>query len=108
MAPAANVPSGFTPAGGPAAKLVRHVYSVEDLAPDEKSAESLIRIIRSTVEPRSWATAGGEGGVEYFPAAKSLVVRNTEEAHKQVEEVLDMLRLAKEKAKSRQGPGERK
>src|SRR5262249_21717474 len=46
-------PTPTGPADGKAG-VVSKVYSVEDLASDEKQAESLMRIIRRAVEPASW------------------------------------------------------
>lgn len=71
---------------------VLRVYPVEDLAADEKQAEAVVRIIQATVEPRTWQMQGGEGVIEYFGAKKMLVVRQSAEVHRRLEELLTLLR----------------
>jgi hypothetical protein len=73
---------------------VTKVYAVGELAGDEKRAEALIKVIRRTVEPTSWDDRGGSGAVEFFPEGKVLVVRNTPDAHKELGELLGLLRDA--------------
>jgi hypothetical protein len=77
-----NQPSGVT-----SGAIVR-VYSVGELAADEKEGEALVKVVRATVEPKSW---GVDAGVEYLPGRKILVVRQTENAHKEVAELLRLL-----------------
>jgi RNA polymerase sigma factor (sigma-70 family) len=82
MGSAPNQPSGV--ASGASVR----VYSVGDLAGDEKEGEALAKVVRATVEPKSW---GVDAGVEYLPGRKVLVVRQTENAHKEVAELLKLL-----------------
>jgi hypothetical protein len=86
------------------AGLVTRVYAVEELAADEKQAETLMRVIRRAVEPRSWDDSGGSGVIEYFQQGKALVVRNTAEAHKELGELLGLLRDAAGKKTGRANP----
>ena len=95
LTPTRPAPGG-APAGGQG--LVTRVYQADGLAADEKQAESLVRVIQRTVEPDSWDARGGPGVAEYFAAGKSLVVRQTADVHKQVDELLGLLREAGKKA----------
>jgi hypothetical protein len=70
------------------ARAVVRVYPVADLAGDEKEGEALAKVVRATVEPKSWGT---DAGVEYLPGRKVLVVRQTAQAHKEVAELLKLL-----------------
>jgi RNA polymerase sigma factor (sigma-70 family) len=86
-------PGGPTLAGpGPqpeaASEAVVRVYSVGDLARDEKQGEALAKVIRATVEPKSW---GADVGVEFLPGRNVLVVRQTARIHKQIDELLRQL-----------------
>ena len=76
----------------PATKAVVRVYTVGDLAGDEKEGEALAKVVRATVEPKSWAA---DAGVEYLPGRKVLVVRQTAKAHDEVNELLVLLRSQK-------------
>jgi hypothetical protein len=73
---------------------VTKVYPVDELAADEKQAESLVRVLQKTVEPNSWDVVGGTGVAEYFAAGRSLVVRQTAEVHKEVGELFTLLQEA--------------
>jgi hypothetical protein len=52
----------------------------------------LIRKITATVEPKSWAAAGGPGTIEYFPLGMALVVNSTPEVQAAVGKYLDAAR----------------
>jgi RNA polymerase sigma factor (sigma-70 family) len=77
-------------------KQVVKVYPVAGLTsppePGGKEGQSLIRVISNTIEPASWATMGGPGSLEYFPAGRSLVIRQSPDVQKQVQELLQTLR----------------
>jgi RNA polymerase sigma factor (sigma-70 family) len=67
-------------------------------------AEPLKRVITKTIEPASWYDMGGDGSIEYLPAARSLVIRQTPDIQRQVQELLDALGKAKaESEKAEQG-----
>ncbi|HET7042377.1 MAG TPA: hypothetical protein VFI13_10170, partial [Gemmatimonadales bacterium] len=68
------------------------VYSVADLAADEKGGEALAKVVRAVVEPRSW---GEDAGVEFLPGGSLLVVRQTEKGHKEVATLLEQLKRHK-------------
>jgi hypothetical protein len=58
-------------------------------------AQSLIRVISRTIEPASWSEVGGDGTMEYYPEGCSLVIRQTFDVQKQVQDLLRTLREAK-------------
>ena len=93
--PAANQPN--RPSGTRVkVKVDVRIYSVAELAPDDKEGEALVKVVRAVVEPKSW---GADAGVEYLPGRKVLVVRQTAEAHDQVDDLLAMLRKQKTPAR---------
>ena len=65
------------------AKLVIKVYAVTGLTTeveeDATEARSLRRVISNTIEPTSWGEQGGDGAMEYLPAADCLVIRQSPE-----------------------------
>src|SRR5262249_11496563 len=93
-------------------KLTTVTYQVADLvvpipnmggkdAPttDAKPAtqeDRLIALIRSTVDPKSWAEAGGPGTVGHFPLTMTPVVNQTADVQEQVAELLGALRRLQE------------
>jgi hypothetical protein len=59
-------------------------------APTVSPAESLIRVITATVDANSWTSVGGPGSIEEFNGL--LVVKQSQQAHRDVRKLLDMLR----------------
>jgi RNA polymerase sigma factor (sigma-70 family) len=94
------------------AQLSIKVYPVMGLTSphvEGMEAQSLLRVITNTVAPVSWNQMGGPGSVEYFPEGGSLVIRQTEDVHRQVQDLLESLRKAKkeqEKAAADRGLGQ--
>jgi RNA polymerase sigma factor (sigma-70 family) len=78
------------------AKAVVLVHPLDGLVANEKEAELLIKVVRATVEPKSW---GVDAEVEYYPLAHSLVVRQSPTAQTEVEELLKLLRSKSGQAK---------
>jgi hypothetical protein len=76
---------------------VTKVYPVDELAADEKQAETLIRIVRRAAAAGTWEGEGGPGVIEYFQQGKSLVVKNTPDAHTELGELLGLLKDAASK-----------
>jgi hypothetical protein len=48
---------------------------------EEDNAEELIELIRTTVAPQSWDTAGGPGSIYYYRPVHALVIHQTQEVH---------------------------
>jgi len=47
----------------------------------QDGGEALVELIRSTIAPESWDTAGGPGTIVYYRQWQALVIRQTEEVH---------------------------
>jgi Flp pilus assembly secretin CpaC len=88
----------------PAARLVTCTYQVADLVvpietfdepekgPAATQADRLVELIVTSVQPGTWAATGGPGTIDYFPLTMALVVKQTAEAHAQLEGLLRALR----------------
>jgi type II secretory pathway component GspD/PulD (secretin) len=59
----------------------------------EADFEPLVDLITSSVQPASWESVGGEGLIRPFEENLSLVVRQTQEVHEEIIDVLEQLRL---------------
>ena len=98
---------GGTEKGGEV-KLVLKVYSVAGLTgppePEGKEAQSLLRVITNSIEPASWNPMGGNGSIEYYPEGTSLVIRQSPEIQKQVQDLLDALRKSKREQEKGNNP----
>jgi type II secretory pathway component GspD/PulD (secretin) len=58
----------------------------------QTNEDMLIKLITSTIEPRSWAEQGGPGTIEFFPLTTSLVINQTPDIQDQVADLLAALR----------------
>lgn len=63
----------------------------------------LIDVIEATVQPESWVNQGGSGSLQLFNGL--LIVKNTQEAHREIEQLLSMLRKASQQGMQGMGPG---
>jgi len=54
--------------------------------------DSLITLITTTVQPDTWEDVGGPGTVAEFETNLSLVIRQTEEVHEEIVDLLEQLR----------------
>lgn len=72
---------GRTP-GGPLATQI----------PD--SGLQLVELIQSVIAPNTWAQNGGRGTIHYWRAGRALIIRQTDEVHRQVSGALEQLRRA--------------
>ncbi|NOX53798.1 MAG: hypothetical protein GXP27_05055 [Planctomycetes bacterium] len=59
---------------------------------DEARARQLIELIESTIAPESWQSSGGPGSIRYFSLLQALVVRQTGPVHRQIGDLLELLR----------------
>ncbi len=87
-------------------KLIQKVYQVADLVipvqPPDKADEprksphtaqdQLISVVKATINPQSWDTAGGACSIEYFPLTCSMVVSAPAAMQEQVARLLAGLR----------------
>jgi type II secretory pathway component GspD/PulD (secretin) len=79
------------------ADLVVPIPGVADAAPVSGAAtstpeERLIKLLTSTVEPRSWSDMGGPGTIDWHPLTMSLVINQTPDVQEQILDVLNSLR----------------
>lgn len=54
--------------------------------------DSLIELITSTVDPESWQEVGGPGTISPYATNHVLVVRQTQEVHEEIRDLLEQLR----------------
>jgi hypothetical protein len=84
-------------------KLIVKTYSVADLVVPiddgkatsisrDAAAKSLMQVITTSVGNKNWQDKGGAGAISYFANGMALVVRQSEENHKEVGRVLAELR----------------
>jgi type II secretory pathway component GspD/PulD (secretin) len=104
-------------AQAPPEKMVTTTYQVADLViavgsvsagprkaenpekPNETAAtkrEQLVQLIQNAIAPKSWATAGGPGTIDYFPMTMTLVINQTPAIQEQVADLLAALRHLQE------------
>jgi type II secretory pathway component GspD/PulD (secretin) len=81
----ANPNSGFAadPSGNPVQVTKHRAQTHEDM---------LIKLITSTVEPRSWADQGGPGTIDFHPLTNALVINQTPDIQDQIQDLLNALR----------------
>jgi type II secretory pathway component GspD/PulD (secretin) len=60
--------------------------------PNSTNEDMLIKLIMSTVQPKSWSEMGGPGTIDYFPLTMSLVINQTPDIQDQVADLLAALR----------------
>ena len=58
-------------------------------------SDSLIDLIQTTLEPDSWADAGGNGSIESYHGGL-LVINQDGQTHRRIELLLNMMRQAKQ------------
>ncbi len=54
--------------------------------------DQLIQLIQNTVAPKSWASMGGQGTIDYFPMTMTLVINQTPDIQEQIADLLAALR----------------
>jgi hypothetical protein len=83
--------------GAPAAPRARRGQNVARPAAanrntTDQAAQDLIDLIQETVAPSSWEPRGGPGRIRYFAPRQVLVIRQSSEAHEQLDGLLRQLR----------------
>ncbi len=69
------------------------LYSVADLVADG-TGESLMGVIKDTIEPTSWSDVGGSGAIRFQAEASAIEVSQYYDAHRKIEQLLADLRAA--------------
>lgn len=54
--------------------------------------EQLIKLVTSTIGPRTWSEMGGPGTIDYHPLTMSLVINQTPDIQEQIQDLLQALR----------------
>src|SRR5207244_412760 len=85
----AGTPAG-TPSGSPFAGGGNAQVSQSNAT--RTTEDALIKLITSTVEPRSWDNMGGPGSIDYYPLTMALVVSQTPDIQEQIADLLAALR----------------
>ncbi|MGH9676383.1 MAG: hypothetical protein ACRD36_04715, partial [Candidatus Acidiferrum sp.] len=93
------------------AKATTVVYPVVELLGKDKETklddlDELVQVITSTIEPNSWAEAGGAGKIDYYYRSRALVIRQTAEVHEQVGDLLAALLRTKQQCEEGMEPDE--
>jgi general secretion pathway protein D len=58
--------------------------------------DTLMNLIKSTIEPLSWDDQGGSGTIQAFPGNLSLVVSATQQVHEEISDLLEQLRRSQD------------
>jgi type II secretory pathway component GspD/PulD (secretin) len=74
-----NVPSSSQP-------------QVSKKGPHNTTEDQLIKLITSTISPRTWGEMGGPGTIEYHPLTMSLTINQTPDIQEQIQDLLAALR----------------
>jgi hypothetical protein len=85
------------PAGNNAATGQSVVIYYWKASADEKNGtdfDSIIDKITSTVAPNTWNSVGGEGAIEPYPKGHAIVVRQSQEVHKQIAKMAKIAKKA--------------
>jgi type II secretory pathway component GspD/PulD (secretin) len=54
--------------------------------------DQLIKLVTSTISPKSWSDMGGPGTIDYFPLTMALVINQTADIQEQIADLLAALR----------------
>ncbi len=60
----------------------------------QKSGEELVDVIQNTIHPDSWEQNGGNGTIRYWTPGNHLIIRQTDENHEEIQNLLNQLRRA--------------
>ncbi|MDO4630400.1 MAG: hypothetical protein Q4C70_14575 [Planctomycetia bacterium] len=60
----------------------------------QESGEELVDVIQTTIHPDSWEQNGGNGTIRYWNQGNHLIIRQTDENHEEIQNLLNQLRRA--------------
>ena len=60
----------------------------------EEAGEQLVEVIQNTIHPESWEQNGGNGTIQFWSTNGHLIIRQTDENHQKIQNLLDQLRRA--------------
>jgi general secretion pathway protein D len=90
-----GAPTGSSMSGGGsgfAADSSGNQMQVTKTRPTQTNEAELMKLIMSTVSPRSWAEMGGPGTIDYHPMTMSLAINQTPDIQDQIADLLAALR----------------
>ncbi len=61
---------------------------------DDDHGPELVELIKQTIAPTTWEDVGGNGSIYYWRPGRAVVVRQTDEVHGQIADVLQQLERA--------------
>ncbi|MDO4856398.1 MAG: hypothetical protein Q4A17_00450 [Thermoguttaceae bacterium] len=61
---------------------------------NEEAGEQLVEVIQNTIHPESWEQNGGNGTIQFWSPNGHLIIRQTDENHQKIQNLLDQLRRA--------------
>lgn len=61
---------------------------------ETQSGEELVDVIQNTIHPDSWEQNGGNGTIRYWTPGNHLIIRQTDENHEEIQNLLNQLRRA--------------
>ncbi|MBR0192037.1 MAG: hypothetical protein IJQ31_08235 [Thermoguttaceae bacterium] len=60
----------------------------------EEAGEQLVEVIQNTIHPESWEQNGGNGTIQFWSPNGHLIIRQTDENHQKIQNLLEQLRRA--------------
>ena len=60
----------------------------------QESGENLVNIIQETIHPDTWETNGGNGQIQFWLPNGTLIIRQTDPVHQEIQGLLNQLRRA--------------
>jgi hypothetical protein len=79
-------------AGGAAGSVQTGGQTNGTLPGEAQGAQELMDLLQNHVAPETWDVNGGPGTMMYFAPKKVLVIRQTGEAHEQLQDLIKQLR----------------
>lgn len=61
---------------------------------NQEAGEQLVEVIQNTIHPESWEQNGGNGTIQLWMPNGHLIIRQTDENHQEIQNLLDQLRRA--------------
>lgn len=61
-----------------------------DPSPDH--GDQLLDVIQTTVKPHTWERKGGRGTGYYWRPGRAMIIRQTQDAHEEIQSLLEQLR----------------
>lgn len=87
-----SVGSAMGPGGTSAGGVPSSGTSVVKKNATNTQEEQLIKLITSSISPKSWSDMGGPGTIEFHPVTFGLVINQTPDIQEQIQELLQALR----------------